>query len=89
MLDLILSFAKSNAGVLGVLGGIIGYLVVRFKSLQTDTLKSALQIATEQKTDATLQQKQTDIEQQIQEASKPVVNPTLTPDEAIKKLDQI
>ncbi len=89
MIALLIKFFQENTAALGIFGVVLGYLVVRFKGTQNATLKQALLIVEHTKVDAVLEQKQKDIEEQIKQASKQVEHPVLTPDEALKKLDQI
>jgi hypothetical protein len=88
-MSLILAFIKANPAALGILGLVLGYLGLKFKDLQVDGLKSSLLIATEQKTDAVLAQKQSDIESAIKQAEKPLEHSILTPEEIIKQLDKV
>ncbi len=88
-MNLLITFFTKNLTAFGIVGALIGYLVLRFKGLQTDTLKQELLTASEASRDAVLAQKQADIEAAIKAASVPVEHPVLTPDEAVTKLDQI
>lgn len=72
-----------------VIGGIIMYFYTRYQQYLTGKLKNELTVAKGGIINATLVQKQADIEVAIKQASIVEPHPQLTKEEAIKKLDEI